>query len=535
MRYLYGALALCLAGIHSPAAENDKLSIRRLSHSQYNNTVRDLLGDETRPADRFPQEDYVNGFKNQSAAQDIPPLLAEAYDAAAAKLARTAFRTIDDAVPLLGCRPASPQDRQCVSTFIRSFGAKAFRRPLTEGETERYVSLVLRVSQRSGRFEAGAQLAAEAILQSPKFLFLIERGPQSPSKDYEIANRLSYFLWDTMPDAGLYRSAAAGELSTADGLNKSIRRMIADPRVHQSVDQFVEQWLRFDLVLNAVRDRATYPQFTPELALAMTEETRRLIQDIVENNRDFTGIFSAPYGFLNSELASLYDLPAPATEFARVEFPAGSDRAGILGQATFLALTSKPGETSPTIRGFFVREHFLCERVPDPPPGTNSTLPPLAQAKPQTNRERLQEHVINAACAGCHTLMDPVGFGLEKFDAIGKRREKQTITFLPDRHDRNGKPVVIELPLDTTGVVRGMPGSEFSNPKQLGSLLGASPKCQECIVKQLFRYAFGRRETSSDRPMIKEAFENFRASRFNFKELMMYLAVSLVRQEARSN
>ena len=237
----------------------------------------------------------------------------------------------------------------------------------------------------------------------------------------------------------------------------------------------------------------------------MTEETRRLIFDIVENNRDFTGIFSAPYGFLNSELASLYDLPPPGTEFARVQFPAGSDRAGILGQATFLALTSKPGETSPTIRGFFVREHFLCERVPDPPPGTNSTLPPLAQAKPQTNRERLQEHVINAACAGCHTLMDPVGFGLEKFDAIGKRREKQTITFLPDRHDRNGKPVVIELPLDTTGVVRGMPGSEFSNPKELGVLLAASPKCQECIVKQLFRYAFGRRETSSDRPMIKEA------------------------------
>ena len=201
MRYVCGALALCLIGIHSPAAENDKLSIRRLSHSQYNNTVRDLLGDETRPADRFPQEDYVNGFKNQSAAQDIPPLLAEAYDAAAAKLARTAFRTIDDAVPLLGCRPASPQDRQCASTFIRNFGAKAFRRPLTESEAERYVSLILRESRRAGRFEAGAQLAAEAILQSPKFLFLIERGPQSPSKDYEIANRLSYLLWDTMPDA----------------------------------------------------------------------------------------------------------------------------------------------------------------------------------------------------------------------------------------------------------------------------------------------------------------------------------------------
>ena len=142
---------------------------------------------------------------------------------------------------------------KCASAFVRNFGAKAFRRPLTESETQRYLALMLRESQRAGRFEAGAQLAVEAMLQSPKFLFLIERGPQSPSRNYEIASRLSYFLWDTMPDADLFRSAAAGELSTAEGLNKSIRRMIADPRVRQSVDQFVEQWLRFDLVLNAVR------------------------------------------------------------------------------------------------------------------------------------------------------------------------------------------------------------------------------------------------------------------------------------------
>jgi hypothetical protein len=535
MRYLCGALLFCLLAGDAPAAENDKLSIRRLSHSQYNNTVRDLLGDETRPADRFPQEDYVNGFRNQSASQDIPPLLAEAYDAAAAKLAGAAFRSPDDAIRLLGCRPRSSRDEKCASAFVRNFGAKAFRRPLTESETQRYLTLLLRESQRAGRFEAGAQLAVEAMLQSPKFLFLIERGPQSQSSNYEIASRLSYFLWDTLPDADLFRSAAAGELSTPEGLDKSIQRMIGDSRVRQSLDQFVEQWLRFDLVLNAVRDRSIYPQFTPELALAMTEETRRLIHDVVWSDRDFTEIFSARYGFLNSELASLYDLPPPATEFAKVDFPTTSERAGILGQATFLALTSKPGETSPTIRGSFVREHFLCERVPDPPPGTNSTLPPIAQARPQTNRERLQEHVINSACAGCHSLMDPVGFGFEKFDAVGKRREKQTITFLPDRHDRKGKPVVIELPVDTTGVVRGLPRSEFSNPRELGSILAGSPKCQECIVKQLFRYAFGRRETSTDRPVIKEAFENFRQSGFKFKELMMYLARSLALQDRRSS
>jgi hypothetical protein len=498
--------------------------MRRLTHSQYNNTVRDLLGDQTRPADQFPQEDFTNGFKNQSAAQDIPPLLAEAYDAAAEKLAERAFQSGQDVNHLIPCKPRSVSDAACRNRFIREFGLKAFRRPLTIAEANRYSTVFAKEARRTGKFLNGAQLVVEAMLQSPKFLFRIEQG--GSRRGHQIAGRLSYFLWDTMPDRELFRAAGAGELNTEPGVEKAVARMLGDERAKEALDEFISQWLRFDLVLNTVKDRTLFPQFTPELATAMTEETLRLIADVVWNDRSFMEIFEADYGFLNSDLAALYGMPAPAGEFEKVRFPAGSERAGLTGQAMFLALTSKPGETSPTVRGYYVREHFLCFQVPDPPPGTNSNLPPLRVDMPQTNRERLKDH-LERQCAGCHSLMDPIGFGLEKFDVIGRRREKQLVTFFSDRRDRESKGKVVELPLDVSGTVSGLKDGNFTSPKGLGQILARSPQCQDCIVKQFFRYAFGRRETDADKSLLDKASNRFRASEFRLKELLSFLAKSL--------
>ncbi len=190
--------------------------VRRLTHSQYNNSVRDLLGDQTRPADTFPQEDYVNGFKNQTAAQDIPPLLADAYHAAALSLAKAAFQGGDDLRHLLPCKPKSAVDSDCAAKFIRQFGQRAFRRPLTAAEVERYSALLSKESRRTGHFTDGAQLVVEAMLQSPKFLFRLEDG----SRSYDVASRLSYFLWDGMPDDNLLASAASGELGTTAGVER---------------------------------------------------------------------------------------------------------------------------------------------------------------------------------------------------------------------------------------------------------------------------------------------------------------------------
>src|SRR5262249_37943799 len=177
-----------------------------------------------------------------------------------------------------------------------------------------------------------------------------------------------------------------------------------------------------------------------------------------------------------------------------------------------------------------VREQFLCQRVPDPPPGTNSNLPPVTPAKPQTNRDRLSVHLQSPVCASCHKLIDPIGFGLEKFDAIGGHRGKVTLIFRPGRKERQTEPTKAELPLDTRGEIAGVAHSEFQSPRELGRVLSETTECQQCVVKQLFRYAVGRPETAPDRPVIDAAFEKFRASGFHFKELMTATAVALASQ-----
>jgi hypothetical protein len=494
--------------------------LRRLTHSQYNSTVRDLLGDQTRPAEAFPEEDFVNGFRNQIAAQDISPLLAQAYNTAAERLAKNAFLGGVDTNHLIPCKPAAPR---CAEAFVRSFGLRAFRRPLTDLEVRRYRTVLINEAGRKGGFLSGAQLVIEAMLQSPKFLFRSENS----ANPYDVAGRLSYFLWDTMPDEALFQAAASGELASRAGVDKAVKRMIADSRARQAVDEFTSQWLRLDLVQTAVKDRALFPQFSPELAFAMTEETKRLVADLTWNDGNFMDLFTAGYAYVNSDLASLYGVPAPATDYDRVSLPQTMERAGILGQGAFLAQTSKPGETSPTVRGYFVREHFLCNQIPDPPPGTNSNLPPLSVDRPQTNRDRLQEHMINRTCAGCHSLMDPIGLGFEKFDAIGKRRETQTIKFFPDRKAKDQTPKTVQLPLDTNGKVNGLANSDFHTPSELGRVLAGSPECQECVVKQFFRYAYGRRETDADQPLIRNTSQAFRESQFRLKVLIMLLAQSL--------
>ena len=499
-------------------------ALRRLTHSQYNNTVRDLLGDQTAPANQFPPEDFVNGFKNQYQSQNLSPLLVEAYSAAAERLARNAFRG-DDRRGLVPCKPSSA----CRERFVREFGLKAFRRPLEIGERKRYEELF----RREADFFKGAQIMVEAMLQSPHFLFRLDETSDPKLKSYATASRLSYALWDSMPDAALFESAARGELSTPKGVEATARRMLDDSRARRSLDEFVSQWMRFDRLLTSAKDRRRYPNFNREAAAAMTEETRSFISDLVWNDRNFMDVFTADHSFINGDLAAIYGVPAPAREFDRVKFPAESERAGLLGQSLFLALTAKPDDTSPTARGLFVREQFLCQHVSEPPPGVNTNLPEITEAKPQTNRERMREHVTNPSCSTCHNLIDPIGFGFEKFDAMGARREKFKLLFFgeDEEGERRAKPKTLELEINTAGFVAGIPDSNFSSPRELGAVLARSPQCQECLVKQYFRYTSGRMETQADRPLIRQVSEDFRKSQFRFKELI----ISLVRSRELSD
>jgi hypothetical protein len=508
------------------AASGPNQLVRRLTHSQYNNTVRDLLVDYSRPAQRFPPEDFVGGFKNQLGAQGMPPLLVETYSTAAEKLATNAFR-LGDINGLVPCKPVSAADEKCRDEFVKKFGLRAFRRPLQEREFQRYATVFSAQARASGQFLDGARVVVEAMLQSPNFLFHVEAGPDGSATGYDTASRLSYLLWNTMPDETLLAAAANGELRTPEGRERAARRMLDNPKSRQALDQFFDEWLRLDRILNTVKQRREFSDFTPELAAAMAEETRRLLHHLVWEDRNFMEAFTADYSFLTAELASLYKLPAPVGQFDLVRFPQDAPRAGLLGQGSFLAATAGPADTSPTARGIFVREQLLCQHVPPPPPGVITTLPDPREDNPLTRRQLMTAHAVNPACASCHRLMDPIGFGLENFDAIGRWRPKEIIEFRSGRGGggggRRGETKKFDLEIDAKGEIAGLPNSTFSDGKQLGKILAESPVCQECIVRQMFRYAYGRAETAADQETIDQLFAKFKNSGFHFKDLLIAL------------
>jgi hypothetical protein len=301
--------------------------------------------------------------------------------------------------------------------------------------------------------------------------------------------------------------------------------MLDHPHAKESLNEFVSQWMRFDRILTAAKDKRKFPTFTRETAVAMTAEAKAFVGDLVWNDRNFMDLFTADYGYPDGDLAKIYDVKAPPKEFERVAFPAGSERAGLLGQALFLAITAKPDDSSPTARGLFVREQFLCQHVPEPPAGVNTNLPPVTEAKPQTNRDRMSEHATNPSCATCHKLIDPIGFGLERFDAIGVKRDKYQLQFPSGQGggggSRRASMKTVDLNIDATGYVAGIPDSEFSSPSQLGAVLAKSAQCQECMVKQYFRYTVGRMETPADRPVLRQITDDFRKSQFRFIEMIV--------------
>jgi hypothetical protein len=501
--------------------------MRRLTHSQYNRTVRDLMGVLTQPARAFPPEDYVHGFKNQAAAQTISPRLAEAYGAAAERLASNAFR-YGDSGNLIPCKPRSAVDRACADRFVRQFGSRAFRRPLEPKEIQRFLALFLAEAKRSGNFLKGAEIVVEAMLASPSFLFHVQAGPDGKWEQYAIANRLSYFLWDSMPDEQLFAMAARRELTSTAGLEKAVRPMLDNPKAREALEEFFTQWLELDRVVTSVKDRSLFPRFNVEVAAAAVEETQRFLQDLVWNDRNFMDYLTADYSFVNSDLAQLYGIPPPPGEFSRVSIPAKLQRGGLLGQVSFLALTSQPGETSPTLRGLFIRDRLMCQKVPPPPPGVNTNLPPQGEGNLRGTRERLSMHVSNPACASCHKLIDGIGFGFEHFDAIGRWRDRQYILYYRTGRDRDQRenPIETYVPIDSKAEVTGIAGSAFSSPQELGRILSSNEECRKCVVKQLFRYAFARPETAADGRLIDRSLRRFETSGFRFRELMLALALS---------
>lgn len=483
--------------------------LRRLTNEEYNNTVRDLLGDTSRPADAFPPDEAVGGFENNTVAP-VTQQLVERYMAAAEALAASAVGQIDRLAP---CAEGEPREG-CARRFIDSFGRLAFRRPLEDGERAGLLALYADKEKRSGHAQA-IRLVLEVVLQSPKFLYRLEPLDDTSVKTraltgYELATRLSFFIWASTPDSKLLDDAAAGKLATAEGVGDAARRLLADKRAVDGIRSFHRQWLDLRELETESKDQVLYPAFTPELKKAMVEETLRFSAHAVLQGGDaITTLLTSKKSFVNASLAKLYGVAAPAGEgFALVDLPAGQ-RSGLLTQASVMSVLASAEEASPILRGKFVSEKLLCLSVPPPPPGV-AIAPPKPDPK-LTKKERFEVHRADPSCAGCHQMMDPAGFGFEHYDAVGAWRT-----------------VDGAFPVDSVGVISGTSDAngEFDGAVALGERLAASQQVRRCIATQWFRAALGRSERDEDAASLDDVYQSFTRAGFDVRGLIVAITTS---------
>jgi hypothetical protein len=485
--------------------------IRRMTRLEYDNTIRDLLGDTSRPAQIFPPDEQAPvGFDNNAINLKVSPLLAEQYMKAAEQLAHTATENLPG---LLACDPATNPGGEdgCARQFIQEFGRRAFRRPLATEEVDRYLA-VYTAGKTSWDFRTGIELAMQTLLQAPHFLYRVEFGVQDdPSaralrvSSWEVASRLSYFLWNSMPDEELFAVAEADQLSSPDEVAAQARRMLDDPKAKDAIANFHTQWLRLGELGIMTKDTTIFPSYTPGLRDLLLAETMAFVNDVFfQGAGDLLTLLTAPYTLMNGTLADFYGESGPAGEtFQRVDLDP-AQRAGLLTQGSVLAMHAKSNQTSPVLRGKLIREQFLCQMLPPPPDDVDVTPPDLDPGL--TTRERFSMHTAEA-CVGCHTLMDPIGFGFEHFDGIGLWRDTEGA-----------------LPIDATGqVIDWDQPPDFDGVADLAQKLAASPQVQQCVVTQWFRFANGRNEVEGDECQLQALQNGFETSGMNMKELLVLM------------
>lgn len=497
--------------------------IRRLTRVEYNNTIYQLFGDNSQPANAFPPDEEAGGFDNQAAVLVVSPLLAENYLSAAEELAATHTPSLMQQLPK--CQGDSIDEAACASdadAFVRSFGKQVFRRPLTEEEVQTYVDLFTQgtaLAQVPYSPKMGVQLVVQALLQSSNFIYRVEFGMADPSAGdivalthYEIASRLSYLLWNSMPDALLFEAAEAKRLHDPAEIEAQARRMLDTPRARQAVKNFHRQWLHLDeiepMILANGKDPEIYPDYYDGLPSLWRAETEAFIDHAVfEEDANLEFLLTAPYTMMNEELADFYGIDGPTgVEFTRVELDP-SKYAGFLTQPGLMALFAKPDRSSPIHRGKFVRETILCQ-IPPPPPD-NIPEPPSVDES-QTTREQFAQHSEDPVCAGCHSLMDPIGFGFEHFDGLGRYRATEW-----------------GLEIDATGELRGTDvDGTFNGAVELAHLLASSEQVKACVVSQWFRFGYGRFETEADDCSVDELRTAFAASNYDIKELIVALTLT---------
>jgi hypothetical protein len=489
--------------------------LRRLTRFEYNNSTRDLLGINSRLADSLPGEELGSGFGNDADALTSSRLLIDGYRSVAEQLAKEATKDAASVTRLATCDPATGEDA-CRQKFLTDYLTRAFRRPVAADELAAYETAFTQGKTLGGDFASGVRAVVERSLLAPQFLYRIEIGTAVDAAGglarptgHEMASRLSYLLWSSMPDAALRDAAAQGKLDTKEGVIEQARRMLADPRAKDSLRYFHGQLLGTAGLDHLERDAEFYPKFKGGMGVLFRQETELFLDDVIWTGAgDLGTVFTAPYTFVNGPLATFYGIPGVSGDaFQKVNVDA-SKRAGLLTQASIMTLTTPGSRTDPVVRGKWLYTRLLCGTVPDPP----QNVPELPEPIPgQPIRERLEMHRADPACKGCHTMMDPIGLAFEHFDGVGLWRDTE-----------NGAPI------DDSGVIPIVDvAGPFNGALEFGQRLAQSRDVRSCYAGRYLTYAYGRAlDNTNDcgsRVQVENAFEQARG---NVKDLIVAVTQS---------
>jgi hypothetical protein len=514
-----GAAAGTSGGGGTPVESPSPRLLRQLTVAEYANTTADLLHLANVDTSAIPPDVAVDGFTTNVLAAFVSDTSMDAYNSTAGTLGDRAV-----AESLAALVPCTTQDAACAATFVDQFGLRAFRRPLTADEHTRYAAL-FDAALTGGDFKTGVGLVIKSMLVSPYFLFRSELGADLGDgtfklTPFETATALSYTYWGTMPDAALFASAQSGALANKTEIEAQARRLLADPRGRARVASFFYEWMDSPRAYDTTKDMGTYPDFfaqpggTDALVDAMRAEEDAFVANVVfDSTKKFDELFSANYVYVNDLLAKYYGLTPPgSTTPQRVTLPAGAARGGLLTLGMFLVGHARTNESSPTQRGHMIRANILCADVPPPPPNVNATFSPGTPGV--TAREQIEALTGSGICVTCHSLMNPIGFGLEDFGGDGVERATD-----------NGEKV------DTTGVLNGfndpatgMPYT-FDGPRQLSAILASNDDAKRCFAANYHRYTRGYLASGVDEGAVDKLTQAFVAQNLDLPELFVQVAL----------
>jgi hypothetical protein len=453
--------------------------LRRLSHVEYDNSIRDLFGIEAAWGKSFAPDNVSHGYNNSASGLLVSALLADQYMNAAEDIASEVVHSGLETILPCGL---SDRNLNCAEDFLMDHGTRIFRRPLNSSEMDQYLGLFEEIYYEDG-FNEAMKWTISALLQSPQFLYRSELGQDEGSgrfalTGWEVAAELSYMIWQTTPDSELLSLAASGGLSEPDAVQAKAEEMLADPKASETVVAMAEQWLSLDL-LPIVAKEGEYVELGEELRSDMALEISKFFYSSFSENLPFGAFLGAQHSYMNEGLAAFYgvemgDGEVDADGFAKIDLSGDHRYGGLLSQGALLTVHALPSTSSPIHRGVLVRERLLCEELAPPPANIDSSPPEMDPDL--STRERYEAHSSDPSCASCHVLIDPIGFGFENFDGIGRWRESD-----------GGQPI------DATGTVFGLDSldQDFEGLADLSVLLSESEQVSQCYVQQWFTFGFG--------------------------------------------